>query len=70
MRDCVIGTRRFAFAATNTLFPVNDGLSVDDGNGALGTSRHARFRDTAAALIGDFIDVILAFIACGGNYLH
>ena len=70
MCDGIIGTRRFAFAAANTLLPVDDGFSVDDGNGAFGTSRHARFRNASAALIGDFIDVILAFIACGGNHLH
>ena len=72
VRDRFVRTGGFAFPAFDTFSLVDDRLSrlFIDGDRSLGADRHAIARNTAAALIADLIDVILALVARRRNDLH
>ena len=72
VRDRLVRASCLALAALDALVLVDDGFSRFSvhGDRALGTDRHAIARNTAAALIADFVLIFFASVACRRNDLH
>ena len=70
VRDCVVRASRLALTALYTFALVYVRFTVYDRYRALGAYLYARVRNAVAALIGNVIFVVGAFVARRRNYLH
>jgi hypothetical protein len=68
--DCVVRACGFASAALYTFTLVDKRFSVHNGNSAFGTAFYARVRNAVAALVGNVIFVVGAFVARRRYDLH